>query len=152
MRASSHVLYFLFIAESTETKQVYGVKLDFVSERTIKDHHHQGRLALGFSEDNKPAHLPGMERQAGNASRSFPEAERAAVEWIWIEREREREREGERERRREGGREGGRERGREGEKYPLCRCDQPCTCAEQVGQLGVEYLGTSTLTPPQAHA
>ncbi len=27
--------------ESTEPKQVYGVKLDFVSERTIKDHHHQ---------------------------------------------------------------------------------------------------------------
>jgi hypothetical protein len=24
----------------TEPKQVYGVKLDFVSERTIKDHHH----------------------------------------------------------------------------------------------------------------
>jgi hypothetical protein len=27
--------------ESTEPKKVYGVKLDFVSERTIKDHHHQ---------------------------------------------------------------------------------------------------------------
>jgi hypothetical protein len=26
--------------ESTEPKQVYGVKLVFVSERTIKDHHH----------------------------------------------------------------------------------------------------------------
>jgi hypothetical protein len=26
--------------ESTEPKQVYGVKLDFFSERTIKDHHH----------------------------------------------------------------------------------------------------------------
>jgi hypothetical protein len=26
--------------ESTEPKQEYGVKLDFVSERTIKDHHH----------------------------------------------------------------------------------------------------------------
>ena len=26
--------------ESTEPKQLYGVKLDFVSERTIKDHHH----------------------------------------------------------------------------------------------------------------
>ena len=37
MRASLHVLYLLFIAESTEPKQVYGVKLDFVSERTIKD-------------------------------------------------------------------------------------------------------------------
>ncbi len=80
MRASSYVLYLLSIVQSTEPKQVYGVKLDFVSERTIKDHH-QGRLALGFSEDNKPAHLPGMERQAGSASRSFPEAERAAVEW-----------------------------------------------------------------------
>jgi hypothetical protein len=69
LRASSHVLYllsfvvrtflkvymelgfyFLFlqeqikniiIMESTEPKQVYDVKLDFVSERTIKDHHHQ---------------------------------------------------------------------------------------------------------------
>ena len=26
--------------ESTEPNQVYGVELDFVSERTIKDHHH----------------------------------------------------------------------------------------------------------------
>jgi hypothetical protein len=40
VRASSHVLYPLSIVESTEPKQVYGVKLDFVSERTIKDHHH----------------------------------------------------------------------------------------------------------------
>jgi hypothetical protein len=29
--------------ESTEPKQVYDVKLDFVSERTIKDHHHPGQ-------------------------------------------------------------------------------------------------------------
>jgi hypothetical protein len=35
------VLYLLSIVESTEPIQVYGVKLDFVSERTIKDHHHQ---------------------------------------------------------------------------------------------------------------
>ena len=41
VRASSHVLYLLSIVESIEPKQVYGVKLDFVSERTIKDHHHQ---------------------------------------------------------------------------------------------------------------
>jgi hypothetical protein len=41
VRASSHVLHLLSIVESTEPKQVYGVKLDFVSERTIKeDHHH----------------------------------------------------------------------------------------------------------------
>jgi hypothetical protein len=40
VRASSHVLYLLSIVESTEVKQVYGVKLEFVSERTIKDHHH----------------------------------------------------------------------------------------------------------------
>ncbi len=31
----------LTFVESTEPKQVFGVKLDFVSERTIKDHHHQ---------------------------------------------------------------------------------------------------------------
>ncbi len=37
VRASSHVLYLISIAESTEPKQVYGVKLDFVSERIIKD-------------------------------------------------------------------------------------------------------------------
>ena len=41
VRASSHVLYLLSIAESTEPKQVYDVELDFVSERTIKDHHHK---------------------------------------------------------------------------------------------------------------
>ncbi len=37
VRASSHVLYLLSIVESTEPKQVYGVKLVFVSERAIKD-------------------------------------------------------------------------------------------------------------------
>ena len=38
------------VVEDTEPKQVYGVKLDFVSERTIKDHHHHRKLAneLGF--------------------------------------------------------------------------------------------------------
>ena len=40
VRASSHVLYLLSIVESTEPRQVYGVKLDLVSERTIKDHDH----------------------------------------------------------------------------------------------------------------
>jgi hypothetical protein len=44
VRASSHVLYLLSIVESTEPKQVYVVKLDFVSERTIKDHHHHHQL------------------------------------------------------------------------------------------------------------
>jgi hypothetical protein len=45
VRASSHVLYLLSIVESTEPKQVYGVKLDFVSERTIKeDRHHQSHF------------------------------------------------------------------------------------------------------------
>jgi hypothetical protein len=35
VRVSSHVLYLLSIVESTEPNQVYDVKLDFVSERTI---------------------------------------------------------------------------------------------------------------------
>jgi hypothetical protein len=46
MRASSHVLYLLSIVESTEPKQVYGVKLDFVSERTTKDHHHPVKMRI----------------------------------------------------------------------------------------------------------
>ena len=50
MRASSHVLYLLSIVESTEPKQVYGVKLDFVSERTIKEHHHQ--VDAGYTAGN----------------------------------------------------------------------------------------------------
>jgi hypothetical protein len=37
VRASSHVLYLFSVVESTEPKQVYGDKLVFVSERTIKD-------------------------------------------------------------------------------------------------------------------
>jgi hypothetical protein len=37
VRASSHVLYLVSLAESTKPKQVYVNKLDFVSERTIKD-------------------------------------------------------------------------------------------------------------------
>ena len=37
MRASSHVLYLLSVVESTVPQQVYGGKLGFVSERTIKD-------------------------------------------------------------------------------------------------------------------
>jgi hypothetical protein len=37
------VLYLLSIVESTEPKQVYVIKLVFVSERTIKDHHHGRR-------------------------------------------------------------------------------------------------------------
>ena len=34
--------------ESTEPKQVYVVKLEFVSERTIKDHHHQQDILFVF--------------------------------------------------------------------------------------------------------
>ena len=37
MRVSSHVLCLLSFVESTKPKQVYDGKLDFVSERTIKD-------------------------------------------------------------------------------------------------------------------
>jgi hypothetical protein len=37
LRASSHVLYLLSFVESTEPTQVYVGKLDFVSEKTIKD-------------------------------------------------------------------------------------------------------------------
>jgi hypothetical protein len=40
-------LNLLSIVESTKPKQVYGVKLDFVSERTIKEHHH---LSSGLSD------------------------------------------------------------------------------------------------------
>ena len=37
VRLSTRQHYLLSIVESTEPKQVYGVKLDFVSERTIKE-------------------------------------------------------------------------------------------------------------------
>ena len=39
-RRAGELLVRVEVVESTEPKQVYVVKLDFVSERTIKDHHH----------------------------------------------------------------------------------------------------------------
>jgi hypothetical protein len=48
------VLYLLSIVESTEPKKVYGVKIDFVSERTIKDHHHLTNKLSFYGSMNWP--------------------------------------------------------------------------------------------------